>query len=88
MTLAQLANSHCGRMAHQAPVGRTHALGNQLAKDQTFLTMNPHCSNHQAGDAKNQLCRLLIKTRGFASNLGLCDIQYVVQRADCCSTRA
>lgn len=31
----QLAYSHCGRVAHQAPVESTHALGNQLWKDQT-----------------------------------------------------
>lgn len=29
------ACSHCGRVAHQAPAVRTHALGNQLGKDQT-----------------------------------------------------
>lgn len=32
----QLAYSHCGRVAHQAPVERTHALGNQLWKYQTI----------------------------------------------------
>lgn len=74
MKFAQLAYSHCGRMAHQAPVERTHALGNQLAKDQTSLKMNPHCSNQQAGDTKHRFRRLLIKTRGFACDLGLHNI--------------
>lgn len=60
MTLAQLAYSHCGRMAHQAPVGRTHALGNQLAKDQTFLTMNPHCSKKPIVQAFNKDKRVCV----------------------------
>lgn len=30
-----VACSHCGRVAHQAPAETTHALGNQLGKDQT-----------------------------------------------------